>query len=180
MKKCRSLFAVWAAACLLVSLLAGTACATDLTDLAAEEEITFAATFVYGEDVITVIGGQPQYVDLDSVPMRSGARTGIAYPIYLYSADGSLLLKRTVTLTVEENDDGTYSFGPARDWDWYTTNIADDVLLSGVKNTRISDTTAEHAFTWKWGDVSYRCTCTFTLDSNTGSFVMSGFTNEPR
>ena len=87
-----------------------------------------------------------------------------------------VLLVRHVSFTINGSA-GNDSFAETRKWNWYTTDLADGLLLGGVKNTRLSNSKAEHAFTWYYGGDTYRTTAAFTLNRSTGSVVLSNLQN---
>lgn len=176
-KFCAKTVAAFVLVCLMAVPMAAPAYAagSDLERMAQTDQIIVVGTYVYGDAAYTFAAGEPVY-SYDVAEISAEARAGVSYPIYLYDQSGNLLLVQHVSFTINGSA-GNDSFAETRKWNWYTTDLADGLLLGGAKNTRLSNTKAEHAFTWYYGGDTYRTTAAFTLNRSTGSVVLSNLQN---
>lgn len=179
MKKCFSrLLASILLVCMMVPAMASLVYATDISDLerlAQTERIVSHGTYQYGDITLTFASGEPIYENSDD---HAPSRDAVSNPFYIFDANGDLVLSRIMGFTINGSS-GNYSFSTPDEWSWTTIEVGEGVLLSGVKNTQVSATIAEHAFTRFVNDKEFRTVVTFVLNPNTMSVTLFPIQNTP-
>ena len=166
------------ALCILTSFFTFQASAAELSDLeklAHTEHVTIMGVYVYNDMTITVATSAP-VCESEAEAARAETRIGGSIPVYVVDENNNLLFNRNVKFNIDGSA-GSYVFSPTAEWEYYTTNVADGVLMGASTVTRLSDTKAQHAFTWYYYDAEFRMVATFTLDQNTGSVALTGITS---
>lgn len=161
--------------CTLSTLFAVPASASGYEAYAQTEHFTVMSVSTYPDMVINITVGEPTY-QYGARLAGASARFGVTHPVQITDGNGNLLLQRNLSFTIDGSA-GSYSFSSPSEWEFYTTNMADGVLLGGASNTRLSSTQAQHSFTWYYYDAAFKTVVTFTLNKNTGTVALSSITN---